>query len=139
MSELHRIVRCILCGRFCKAGAQSVATRCRCAGDERAVAGVAVGGETLAADAVIVAMGPWSGAAAKWLGVPLAVSGQKYHSAVLRTDADVTNAALFTSVREHAGGKRKEPEIYPRPHGEVRSAICFTIMLASMHGCTTMR
>lgn len=31
----------------------------------------------------------------------------------------MTNAALFTQVRDNAAGVRHEPEIYPRPHSEV--------------------
>ena len=55
----------------------------------RRVTGVTVDGEPLAATQVVLAMGPWTGAAKAWLsGVP-AVQGQRYHSAVLRTDADV--------------------------------------------------
>lgn len=39
------------------------------------------------ADAVVIAMGPWSGQAAKW-GLPVpAVSGQKATSIVLRPQA----------------------------------------------------
>lgn len=58
-------------------------------GGAREVRGVIVDGETIAADAVVVAMGPWSKQASDWLGRALSVSGQKYHSAVLRSDAHV--------------------------------------------------
>ena len=59
------------------------------AGSDKRVASVRVSGKDMAADAVVVAMGPWSGRAGKWLGAPLAISGQKYHSAVLRTSEEV--------------------------------------------------
>jgi glycine/D-amino acid oxidase-like deaminating enzyme len=61
-------------------------------GGHQRVTGVSVDGELVPADAVVVAMGPWSGRAGKWLGAALAVSGQKYHSALLRTDAEVQPA-----------------------------------------------
>lgn len=71
---------------------QGIETEPTSSGD-KAVTGVVVDGETVKADAVVVAMGPWSGRAGAWLGVPLDVSGQKYHSAVLRTDAEVRTPA----------------------------------------------
>ena len=71
----------------------------------------------MAADVVIVAMGPWSALASAWLPIPVVVSGQRYHSLVLRPTADVSATALFTSIRQ--GRSVSEPEIYPRPHGEV--------------------
>ena len=51
-------------------------------------AGVRVDGEVLPADAVVVAMGPWSNLAAAWLPLPMAVSGLKYHSAILENPPD---------------------------------------------------
>lgn len=46
-------------------------------------------GEVVEAEAVVVAMGPWSNIAAAWLPLPMAVSGHKYHSAVLDNPAGV--------------------------------------------------
>jgi glycine/D-amino acid oxidase-like deaminating enzyme len=41
------------------------------------VTGVALAGQPLACDAVVIAMGPWSEAAARWLGVPVPVEPLK--------------------------------------------------------------
>ncbi|MCC7367110.1 MAG: FAD-binding oxidoreductase [Chloroflexi bacterium] len=45
--------------------------------DSRRVAGVQVNGSILACDAVVMAMGPWSGAAEAWFGLPLPISPLK--------------------------------------------------------------
>lgn len=37
----------------------------------------------------------------------------------LRPALQITPTALFTHVKETAAGVRHEPEVYPRPHGEV--------------------
>ncbi len=72
---------------------------------------VVVDGNELAADAVIVAMGPWSGAAADWF--PKAklpsITGHRAHSILL--DASVTPHMLFLNIDS------KDPEMYPRPDG----------------------
>jgi glycine/D-amino acid oxidase-like deaminating enzyme len=63
----------------------------------RAVAGVIVDGSTIVADKVVIALGPWSGRAGAWLDKPLFISSQKYHSAVLQSDADVCPPIGFYS------------------------------------------
>lgn len=65
-------------------------------------AGVVVDGEEIAADRVVIAMGPWSGLAAKWLPLP-SITGQKYASIVLRPDEDISNHMLFLSYRTSSG------------------------------------
>lgn len=65
-------------------------------------AGVVVDGEEIEADAVVIAMGPWSGQAAKWLPVP-DITGQKYASIVLRPEEDISNHMLFLSYRTSSG------------------------------------
>lgn len=65
-------------------------------------AGVVVDGEEIAADAVVVAMGPWSGLAAKWLPIP-SITGQKYASIVLRPQEEISNHMLFLSYRTSSG------------------------------------
>jgi glycine/D-amino acid oxidase-like deaminating enzyme len=76
--------------------------------------GVQVGGETIEADAVVLAMGPWTGRAA---GLPLPqIGGLKGHSVTLA--ADVPAHALFLDYRT-ASGRHLEPEIFPRAGGEV--------------------
>jgi glycine/D-amino acid oxidase-like deaminating enzyme len=82
---------------------------------------VLVDGSLLPADVAVIAMGPWSGAAAAWLrgkydGSALDVTGTKYHSAVLT--ADSTAHCLFTNFT-YASGRSVDPEVYPRPDGTV--------------------
>jgi len=81
-----------------------------------AVRGIAVDGETVAADAVVVAMGPWTGRFAGSLRLPR-VRGLKGYSVTL-VGADVPAHALFVDYRTADGG-RLEPEIFPRPDGDV--------------------
>jgi glycine/D-amino acid oxidase-like deaminating enzyme len=81
----------------------------------RAVSGVIVDGETLEAEAVVVAMGPWTGRV-KGLAMP-AIHGLKGYSVTLAA-ADVPAHALFMDYRT-ADGRALEPEIIPRPDGTV--------------------
>jgi glycine/D-amino acid oxidase-like deaminating enzyme len=81
-----------------------------------AACGVRVDGETLAADAVVIAMGPWTGRLAGRLGLP-AVRGLKGYSVTL-TGVDLPPDALFLDYRT-ADGRALEPEIFPRQDGEV--------------------
>jgi glycine/D-amino acid oxidase-like deaminating enzyme len=80
-----------------------------------AACGVRVDGETLEADAVVLAMGPWTGRVAGRL-LPR-ISGLKGYSVTLAA-ADLPPHALFVDYRA-ADGRRFEPEIFPRPDGEV--------------------
>src|SRR5690349_380405 len=57
------------------------------------VVGVEVGGDIIAGDAVVIAMGPWSILAARWLPLP-AVYGLKGHSLVFDTGTQVPPEAL---------------------------------------------
>ncbi len=79
------------------------------------VAGVEVGGRELEADAVVIAMGPWSRLASRWLDLP-PVSALKGHSAVFATGQDVPAEALFLEV-EDAAGAVLTPEVFPRADG----------------------
>jgi glycine/D-amino acid oxidase-like deaminating enzyme len=81
-----------------------------------AARGVTVDGEAIEADAVVLALGPWTGRFARRLGLP-AVRGLKGYSVIL-AGADVPAHALFVDDRT-ADGRRLEPEIYPRPDGTV--------------------
>ena len=83
---------------------------------EGVAGGVRVDGETLEADAVVLAMGPWTGRATGPLPLP-SVRGLKGYSVTL-TGADVPAHALFVDYRT-ADGRALEPEIFPRPDGEV--------------------
>ena len=51
---------------------------------------------------VVIAMGPWSGQAVKWLPVPN-ITGQKYASIVLRPDEHISNHMLFLSYKTNSG------------------------------------
>jgi glycine/D-amino acid oxidase-like deaminating enzyme len=79
------------------------------------VLGVDGDGETVAGDAVVIAMGPWSMLAAAWLPLP-AVFGLKGHSLVFDTGAEVPPEALFLDYRED-GGAVHAPEVFPRADG----------------------
>ena len=79
------------------------------------VTGVEVAGEIIEADAVIIAMGPWSMLAAAWLPLP-AVYGLKGHSLVFETGDAIPAEALFLEFQE-AMGEMQSPEFFPRPDG----------------------
>ena len=82
-----------------------------------AVAGVVTAdGQTLDADAVVLAMGPWTGRLAGRLQLPN-VYGLKGYSVTLAAP-DVPAHALFVDYRT-SDGRALEPEIFPRPEGEV--------------------
>ncbi|WP_108660173.1 NAD(P)/FAD-dependent oxidoreductase [Acuticoccus kandeliae] len=79
------------------------------------VCGVKTEEEEVEADAVVIAMGPWSILAAAWIDLP-AIYGLKGHSLVYRTGHSVPAEALFLECRE-ADGSVVTPEIFPRPDG----------------------
>lgn len=82
--------------------------------DGRSATGVVVDGEIHEADAVVIAMGPWSVLACAWLPLP-AVYGLKGHSLVFRyTPSDPR--ALFVELETHEGDIAT-PEVMPRPDG----------------------
>jgi glycine/D-amino acid oxidase-like deaminating enzyme len=72
-------------------------------------------GKTLQADAVVIAMGPWSIQAAAWLPIPR-IFGLKGHSLVFETGADIPAEALFLEFAER-NGAASAPEIFPRADG----------------------
>jgi glycine/D-amino acid oxidase-like deaminating enzyme len=79
------------------------------------VVGVLFDVDALEADAVVIAMGPWSILAAKWLPLP-PVFGLKGHSLVFQTDALIPPEALFLEYAE-PGGSMLTPEVFPRADG----------------------
>jgi glycine/D-amino acid oxidase-like deaminating enzyme len=81
-----------------------------------AACGVRVDGETIEADAVVLAMGPWTSRAVRGLRLP-AVHGLKGYSVTL-AGARLPAHALFVDYRT-ADGRALEPEIVPRPDGDV--------------------
>jgi glycine/D-amino acid oxidase-like deaminating enzyme len=78
--------------------------------------GFELGPRTLEADAVVIAMGPWSRRAAGWLPLP-AVHGLKGHSLVFETGDALPAEAVFLEHRDGAGGGEASPELYPRDDG----------------------
>jgi glycine/D-amino acid oxidase-like deaminating enzyme len=81
-----------------------------------AARGVTVDGATLDADAVVLALGPWTSRVARGLDLPT-VYGLKGYSVTLQAP-DVPPHALFVDYRA-ADGRAFEPEIIPRPDGDV--------------------
>ena len=79
------------------------------------VQGVEVDGERIEGDAVVIAMGPWSVLAARWLPLP-PVFGLKGHSLVFETGTKVPAEALFLEYRE-PNGRLQSPEVFPRADG----------------------
>lgn len=83
--------------------------------DGTAVAGVMVDGHLMAGDAVVIALGPWTSQAGRWLPLP-AVYGLKGHSLVFDYEPGRSVEALF--VEHEAGdGEVHGPEVFPRPDG----------------------
>jgi glycine/D-amino acid oxidase-like deaminating enzyme len=78
--------------------------------------GVTVDGAMLEADAVVLALGPWTSRVAHGLALP-SVYGLKGYSVTLAAP-DVPPHALFVDYRA-ADGRAFEPEIIPRPDGDV--------------------
>jgi glycine/D-amino acid oxidase-like deaminating enzyme len=72
-------------------------------------------GETIDGDAVVIALGPWSLLAARWLPLP-AVYGFKGHSLIFETGQSIPAEALFLEYQE-ASGEVLTPEIFPRADG----------------------
>ena len=83
--------------------------------DGTAARGVLVDGEPLEADAVVIAMGPWSVLACRWLPLP-PVFGLKGHGIVFRTADAIGAEALFVEF-EDDDGTAHAPEVFPRPDG----------------------
>src|SRR5262249_10296522 len=81
-----------------------------------AAGGVALeGGEIVEGDAVVIALGPWSILATRWLPLP-AVFGYKGHSIIFQTGEAVPPEALFLEYREPSG-EILAPELFPRADG----------------------
>jgi glycine/D-amino acid oxidase-like deaminating enzyme len=83
--------------------------------DGSAVEGVDVDGNTMAADAVVIAMGPWSVLAAHWMALP-AVFGLQSPSLVYDTGTDVAADALFLDYQDNSG-EAVSVELFPRGDG----------------------
>jgi len=79
------------------------------------IKGVEVDERLLECDAVVIALGPWSVLAARWLPLP-AVYALKGHSLILETASKVPPEALFLECHE-ADGRAQSPEVIPRKDG----------------------
>ena len=79
------------------------------------VTGVTVDGTFLSADAVVIAMGPWSHLATQWLSLP-ATYELKGYSITLSPATPVTADALFLDYEDQFG-ERHGPELIPRADG----------------------
>jgi glycine/D-amino acid oxidase-like deaminating enzyme len=73
---------------------------------------VEIDGASIPADAVVIAMGPWSLQAAQWLRIP-PVFGQQSPSLVYDTGSDVPAEALFLDHQDNA----VTIEVFPRADG----------------------
>jgi glycine/D-amino acid oxidase-like deaminating enzyme len=85
-------------------------------GSEWVVQGVEVEGSLIEADAIVIAMGPWSSVAAEWLPLPQ-VFGQQSPSIVYDTGTDVPADALFLDYRDASSGEEVSVEVFPRADG----------------------
>ncbi|VVB18217.1 unnamed protein product [Arabis nemorensis] len=87
------------------------------------------GGRVIDTDAVVLAMGPWSGRF-EMLSSIFRVYGTKAHSIVLEPkEANaITPHALFLTYHPSNGGQALDPEVYPRPTGKFR--VIFRYVLA---------
>jgi glycine/D-amino acid oxidase-like deaminating enzyme len=83
--------------------------------DGSTVGGVEVDGDVIEADAVVVAMGPWSLLAAGWMVLP-AVFGQRSPSLVYHTGTEIPAEALFLDYHEESGAV-VTVEVFPRADG----------------------
>jgi glycine/D-amino acid oxidase-like deaminating enzyme len=84
-------------------------------GSESIVAGIEAEGSIIEADAIVIALGPWSRLAAEWLPLP-AVFGQQSPSLVYDTGRDVPADALFLEYRDESG-EELTVEVFPRADG----------------------
>jgi glycine/D-amino acid oxidase-like deaminating enzyme len=83
--------------------------------DGSTVRGVEVDGRVIEADAIVIAMGPWSLLAAAWMALP-AVFGQRSPSVVYGTGTDVPPEALFLDCHAEDGSV-STVEVFPRADG----------------------
>jgi glycine/D-amino acid oxidase-like deaminating enzyme len=94
------------------------------AAEGRVSAVVLDGGREIEADAVVLALGPWT-SKLSLLSSIFRIYGLKAHSIVLEPkDPDaITPHALFLSYYPAQGGKPMDPEVYPRPTGTLPPAV----------------
>jgi glycine/D-amino acid oxidase-like deaminating enzyme len=83
--------------------------------DGASLVGVRVEDDEVAADAVVIAMGPWSVLASFWLPLP-AVYALKGHSLLFRPQVPLSPHALFVEYATEDGDGHT-PELFPRADG----------------------
>ncbi|CAE7918674.1 unnamed protein product [Symbiodinium sp. KB8] len=73
---------------------------------------------TLVGSQVVIAMGPWSPTARKWMeGLQLPpITGTRAHSIVMRPNTEIEPTAVF--VEYESDSVEISPEVYPRPDGK---------------------
>eukprot|EP00884_Botryococcus_braunii_P008046 jgi/Botrbrau1/17242/Bobra.0015s0004.2 len=83
------------------------------------IEGVVVGGvDVVPARVCVLALGPWTGRAGRWLPSLPEATALKAHSIVLKPPEPCPPTCLFLSFRP-TRGKQSDPEVYPRPDGTV--------------------
>jgi glycine/D-amino acid oxidase-like deaminating enzyme len=95
----------------------TVAQLHRTDGGKRAAGVVLEDGREIVADAVILAMGPWSRVAARWVPLP-PIYGLKGHSVVFKPEGPLPPEAVFAEF-EDSDGAVLTPEIVPRADGSL--------------------
>lgn len=85
-----------------------------CDGDGTRAQGVEVEGGIIEADAVVIAMGPWSLLAAQWMSLP-AIYGQRSPSIVYDLGTNPPDDALFLECE--SDGTAVSIEVFPRADG----------------------
>jgi glycine/D-amino acid oxidase-like deaminating enzyme len=83
--------------------------------DGATMLGVETEAGTVEADAILIAMGPWSVLAAQWLRLPR-VWGEKSHSLIYDTGDEVSAEALFLEYPTEEG-RTVTVEVFPRAGG----------------------
>ncbi|MCG2628812.1 FAD-binding oxidoreductase [Bradyrhizobium sp. WYCCWR 13023] len=90
-------------------------------GDGARAKGVEVDDSIIEADAVVIAMGPWSLLAANWMSLP-ALYAQRSPSIVYDTGTHVSADALFLETKIY--GETTSVEVFPRPDGSTYVTAC---------------
>ena len=78
-------------------------------------------GETLEADHIVIAMGPWTALAQQWLPQIPDITTQRAHSIVLQPEGDLLSGHVIFAEGNRTG---PDPEIVPRPDGTVYVCGC---------------
>ncbi len=81
------------------------------------ITGVYIDGECVDAKNTVIAMGPWTADAERWMRLP-GIDSIKGDSLVLRPRGKIPAHALFIDY-ETANGDWESPELFPRPDGTV--------------------